>query len=310
MSATIPTKLGVDKVTPPQPLTRGVSFGTAGLGGVIAWVMVHPFNTLAVRMSLAQGEKKSLSRYAADTVKAEGMGALYKGLGAGIVRQIFYATSRFGLFEVFRDNIAEMRGGEVDFFTRIVAGSVSGGCAALISCPAEVSLVRMSNDSALPLEQRRNYTSVFNAFSRTASEEGVGAFWRGSTPFCTRCVIVGCFQVATYDQIKQFVKSQTGLATSSVANVAFSANCASLIYSFITMPLETAKNRMAFQRAGADGKLLYTSALQTISHVAKTEGVKNLWNGYLPYYGRCGGHTVMMFIFVEELRKLYRSYAL
>ena len=215
----------------PAPLSKGATFGTAGLGGVIAWTAIHPFNTLAVRMSLSTGEKMSLSGYAVDMVKKEGVGSLYKGLGAGVVRQIFYATSRFGLFEVFRDQIAAQRGGEVDFFTRLVAGSVSGGCAALISCPAEVSLVRMSNDAALPENQRRNYTSVFNAFSRTAKEEGLTAFWRGSTPFCTRCVIVGCFQVATYDQIKQLVKKQTGYSTNSLANVAFSANCASLIYS-------------------------------------------------------------------------------
>ena len=33
-------------------------------------------------------------------VKNEGFLTVYQGLGAGIVRQIFYATSRFGLYEV------------------------------------------------------------------------------------------------------------------------------------------------------------------------------------------------------------------
>ena len=36
-------------------------------------------------------------------------------------------------------------------------GAISGGMAAYISCPAEVSLVRMSNDNSLPLAERRNY---------------------------------------------------------------------------------------------------------------------------------------------------------
>eukprot|EP01064_Diplonema_japonicum_P008478 TRINITY_DN15943_c0_g1_i1.p1 TRINITY_DN15943_c0_g1~~TRINITY_DN15943_c0_g1_i1.p1 ORF type:complete len:334 (+),score=83.79 TRINITY_DN15943_c0_g1_i1:87-1004(+) len=293
------------------PLSRGVSFTTAGMGGIGAWWLVHPFNTLAVRMSLANtsgSSTGSLVPFAKEIVRKEGVGALYKGIGAGTLRQVFYATSRFGLFEVFRDMITDYRGmKDVDFLTRLVAGSTSGGCAALISCPAEVSLVRMSNDSSLPVSERRNYKNVFDAFRRTAAEEGIGAFWRGSTPFCTRCVIVGCFQVATYDQFKQMFKNNFGLETSSIANVALSANLASLIYSLITMPLETAKNRMAFQKPDASGVLPYRSAIQTMTTVARSEGTLALWNGYLPYYGRCGGHTVGMFILVEQLRSLYRN---
>ena len=32
-----------------------VSFVTAGLGGMVGWVVVHPFNTASVRMNLATG---------------------------------------------------------------------------------------------------------------------------------------------------------------------------------------------------------------------------------------------------------------
>ncbi len=43
--------------------------------------------------------------------------------------------------------------------------------------------------------------------------------------------------------------------------------------------------------------------IRLAAQVAKAEGTLSLWNGYLPYYGRCGGHTVLMFLFVAELRK-------
>jgi solute carrier family 25 oxoglutarate transporter 11 len=41
--------------------------------------------------------------------------------------------------------------------------------------------------------------------------------------------------------------------------------------------------------------------------VVKAEGVLSLWSGFLPYYLRCGGHTVCMFLFVEQLRRSYRG---
>ena len=70
--------------------------------------------------------------------------------------------------------------------------------AALISCPAEVSLVRMSNDATLPADQRRNYKGVVNAFSRIVAEEGPSAFFRGCGPFVNRCMLVGAVQIGMY----------------------------------------------------------------------------------------------------------------
>lgn len=54
----------------------------------------------------------------------------------------------------------------------IIFFSSNLGIAALISCPAEVTLVRISNDQTLPAEMRRNYKGVGDAFSRILKEEG------------------------------------------------------------------------------------------------------------------------------------------
>ena len=146
-----------------------LSFTSAGLGGIFGWICVHPFNTVAVRMSLASttgGPALGFLPTLSSMVKKDGFGSLYAGLSAGITRQVFYATSRFGLFEMMRDIMAKYR--ETDLASRLLVGCVSGGIAALISCPAEVSLVRMSNDKALPLDQRRNYSGVVNAATRIA----------------------------------------------------------------------------------------------------------------------------------------------
>ena len=78
-----------------------------------------------------------------------------------------------------------------------------------------------------------------------------------------------------------------------------------LVYSVITMPFESAKNLMAFQKPDASGNLAYRTTGQTILSVAKKSGPLALWNGFPPYYLRCGGHTVAMFIFVEQLRRAY-----
>jgi len=165
----------------------------------------------------------------------------------------------------------------------------------------------MSNDASLPVEKRRNYTGVSNAFSRMIKEEGVSSFWRGSTPFVQRAVMVGCFQVATYDELKNTYVNLLGQKKNTIPNVFCAAMTSGLIYSLATMPLESAKNRMAGQKAGPDGKLPYKGTLQTLSKVMKEEGIVGLYRGYPAYYLRCGGHTVSMFIMVQMIRDAYKN---
>jgi solute carrier family 25 oxoglutarate transporter 11 len=296
------------KVVATKPLISPtvLNFGTAGLGGIMGWCVVHPFNTLCVRMNLASasGQKLSFLPYMTSTIKESGFLSLYTGLSAGILRQTCYATSRFGLFEVFRDEMAKYR--PTDIWSRLSTGMVSGGIAALISCPAEVTLVRISNDNTLPPESRRNYKGVADAFKRILNEEGVKTFFSGSGPFVNRAMLVGAVQVGTYDQFRDMYR---GLGITSQLSNVFSASMTSgLIYAVVTMPLETAKNRMAFQKPDpSSGVMPYRGAIQTMSLIAKNEGILALWSGFPPYYLRCGGHTVLMFMSVEWLRKTYHQ---
>lgn len=165
----------------------------------------------------------------------------------------------------------------------------------------------MTNDSQLPAEKRRNYTGIVNAFKRILTEEGAGAFFRGCGPFANRAMLVGAIQVGTYDQFRSTYKSW-GI-TNPLMNVFAASMTSGLLYSIVTMPFETSKNRMAFQKPDPLTEVLpYRSTMQTITTIVKSEGVLRLWAGFPPYYLRCGGHTVCMFMSVEWLRKAYQKY--
>lgn len=100
----------------------------------IGWTVVHPFNTVCVRMNLASAvaassgnatASLSFPSYLSMTIREQGAMSLYSGLSAGLLRQIFYTTSRLGLFEVFRDEMAKYR--PTDIWSRLSTGMVSGG---------------------------------------------------------------------------------------------------------------------------------------------------------------------------------------
>jgi solute carrier family 25 oxoglutarate transporter 11 len=96
-------------------LPKSVIFASSGLGGCLGWCVVHPFNTVAVRMNLASASGKTFNLQTMG--KQLGWMSVYDGLSAGIARQMFYATARFGLFETFRDMLHEYRG-HTDFASR------------------------------------------------------------------------------------------------------------------------------------------------------------------------------------------------
>ena len=287
----------------PQTIPKSVVFASSGIGGCMGWVVIHPANTIAVRMSLAsmQGQSFSLAKMGQEM----GWFSVYDGLSAALLRQVVYATARFGLFEICRDYAFEIRG-KTDFASRVVIGAATGGMAAYLSCPMEVAVVRMSNDKSLPTTERRNYKGVVDTATRIVKEEGIMAFWRGSNPFVARAMMVGVFQVATMDQFKDLYATLLHQTLNSIPNVFSAAMTSGLIYSLATMPLEATKNRMASQRLDpVTGKLPYTSIIQTVKTISAKEGFFALYNGFTPYYVRCGGHTVAMFIFVQMLRDAY-----
>jgi solute carrier family 25 oxoglutarate transporter 11 len=100
--------------TPPV-IPKWVTFASSGLGGCMGWCVVHPFNTVAVRMSLASASGRTFNFKT--MVEKQGWMSVYDGLSAGLARQVFYATARFGLFETFRDMLHEYRG-HTDFASR------------------------------------------------------------------------------------------------------------------------------------------------------------------------------------------------
>lgn len=80
-----------------------VSFVTAGMGGMMGWVCVHPFNTAAVRMNLAAQSAApaatvnvSFIPFTYSLVQKEGFGTLYAGLSAGLLRQVSSPTFTIG----------------------------------------------------------------------------------------------------------------------------------------------------------------------------------------------------------------------
>ena len=58
------------------------------------------------------------------------------------------------------------------------------------------------------------------------------------------------------------------------------------------------------------GKPEYKGAGDVLRRVINNEGFFSLWKGFTPYYFRLGPHTVLTFIFLEQMNKSYKLHVL
>mmetsp|Transcript_25187 Transcript_25187/g.62358 ORF Transcript_25187/g.62358 Transcript_25187/m.62358 type:complete len:306 (-) Transcript_25187:619-1536(-) len=284
----------------------GMTLLLSGSAGILGWLPVHPFDVLKIRMQLnAEGGGTKLYKNSVDAVakifKTEGLWGLYSGLSAGITRQATYTTLRGGLYQILRDRYT-VPGANPTVAVKLGCGLTSGAIASVVCCPVEVSLVRMQADGRLPVAERRGYTNVFNALYRIAKEEGILTCWRGSTPTVARAMVVNMVQFGSYDQAKEVLMAMTPLKG---VGLHFSASLISgFTYSAASLPFDIAKTRMQNQKTPAGEIPQYRNIFQTMWRIGSLEGPLSLWKGFWPYFGRGGGHSIFMFLWLEQLKLL------
>eukprot|EP00698_Gefionella_okellyi_P004598 TRINITY_DN14204_c0_g1_i1.p1 TRINITY_DN14204_c0_g1~~TRINITY_DN14204_c0_g1_i1.p1 ORF type:complete len:303 (-),score=46.10 TRINITY_DN14204_c0_g1_i1:141-1049(-) len=285
-----------------------VPFAVGGLSGMGATLFVQPIDLIKTRMQLSGvggatvQHKNFVSAFIA-VAKSEGVAGLYKGLSAGLLRQATYTTTRLGVYNVLMEKADPVNktGNILPFWQKALIGATAGGIGSIVGNPTEVALIRMTSDGRLPVEQRRNYTNAFNALFRITREEGVFTLWRGCTPTVVRAMVLNTAQLATYSQAKMaLVKTpyfKEGLLTHFTASM-ISGLCAT----FVSLPVDLVKTRLQSMKPGE-----YGGILDVVKSVMAKEGVLSFWKGFWPYYLRLGPHTVLTFIFMEQMNKRIKA---
>lgn len=283
--------------------------GTAGMG---ATLFVQPLDLIKNRMQLsgeggkAREHKTSIHAIRA-VIKQEGFFGLYVGLSAGLLRQASYTTVRMGVYTTLFEKFSS-DGKPPNFFTKAGIGMAAGAVGAFFGTPAEISLIRMTADGRLPLAERRGYKNVFDALFRITREEGVLTLWRGCLPTIGRAMVVNAAQLASYSQAKQLLMS-TGYFSDNIMCHFAASMISGLITTAASMPVDIAKTRIQNMKT-VNGVAEYKGAIDVLVKVIRGEGFFSLWKGFTPYYARLGPHTVLTFIFLEQMNQMYRFHVL
>jgi len=182
-----------------------------------------------------------------------------------------------------------------DFMINFLAGGVSGAVAKTCTAPIErVKLLIQTQDANPKIisGEVKRYTGIVDCFSRVASEQGIGAFWRGNGTNIIRYFPTQAFNFAFKDTIKaMFPKADKNkdFMKFFLINVASGglAGAGSLL---IVYPLDYARTRLASDVGG--GEKQFQGLSDCLKKTMASGGVGALYNGIgvslvgiIPYRG-------------------------
>lgn len=283
-------------------------FVTGSLSGMFATCCIQPIDMVKVRIQLgaAEGGSTNPVTIASNMMKQEGIGGFYKGLSAGLTRQVVYTGARLGLYDIFTEK-AKGSDKTLPFWKVTLCSLGAGGIAAIMGNPADLALIRMQADTMLPEAQRRNYSGVVNALSSIAREEGAAGLFKGAVPTATRAMALN-FGMLGFNTVAKDLLADAGAEKGGAVQVFGASAIAGFFASFFSLPFDYVKTQV--QKAKPDpvtGELPFKGPLDCAMQQVKKGGITRLWTGFPTYYVRIAPHAMITLIAQDQVKKLWKS---
>lgn len=258
--------------------TRSVinSLFSGALAGAIAKTAVAPLDRTKIifQVSSARFSAKEAYKLIYRTYLKDGFFSLWRGNSATMVRVIPYAAIQFCAHEQYKELLGDyygLQGKVLPPLPRLLAGSLAGATAAVLTYPLDMVRARMA------VTPKEMYSNILHVFVRISREEGLKTLFRGFTPTILGVVPYAGLSFFTYETLKKVHAEHSGrLQPYSYERLVFGA-CAGLIGQSASYPLDVVRRRM--QTAGVTGHT-YGTILGTMREIVTEEGViRGLYKG-------------------------------
>lgn len=284
-------------------------FFIGGISACTATCCVQPIDMVKVQIQLQEGGNviRNPVVMAGNLVRQNGPLFLYKGLSAGLLRQLTYGLTRLGIFRTLTDRMKPEGGtaGDIDKLTRLGCSLTAGGIGALVGTPADAALVRMQADSKLPVEKQRGYKNGLDALFRMAREEGIRGFFTGATPTIARGLAINVGMLMTYDEFKKVNASWAGEGTQT--NRFVSGFLSGWVAATVSLPFDFVKTRLQKMAPDAQGVYPYNGVMDCVRKVAAAEGPMTLYQGYGTFVVRITPHIMLTWVFMDNVKDILAS---
>ena len=279
------------------------------------------FNPLAARiatvfkMRYQMGSKLNLVALGRKIVAEEGARGLYKGLDAGLARQMTYGMTRLGIFRTLSNRAKKRRrrkqakegekddGVQLPLWEKAACALTAGAIGAMVGNPADLAVVRLTADNALPSHLRKDYKGVIDCLVRTArGADGVLGLWRGVGITVTRCMAVNLGQLASADQARDVLENW-GAKKGGAVSIFGGSVVGGFVGAVFSMPFDYVKSQVQSMVPDAAGRLPYKGAMDCARKTLARHGPTRFYAGFMPYFVRQAPHAVITLCLFSWLTK-------
>ena len=299
-------------------------FMCAGTSAVMAICVTNPIDVVKTRMQLQGQLGKGQSPYAGvfDALFQIGRREGVRGLWAGLVPSCWWQFSnvsvRFGVYSAAKrlTGVADDPSPLRKWAQSVGLAGVSGGLAALASNPFFIVKTRfqaMSTDASLAVGQQHALEGGVGGTLRSIlRSDGPGGLFRGLSAFAPRVIVASAVQLSTYDVVKDILMRSLSLRDNVGTHAAASMVTGAAVV-VAMQPFDFAATRLVNSLSaaeqgggGAAAAAVFSGPMDVIRQTVATEGVLGVYKGVSANYLRFGPYCVLVFIFVEQLRRLER----
>ncbi|OMJ13238.1 Mitochondrial oxaloacetate transport protein [Smittium culicis] len=311
----------------PQPDSKAFSFFAAALASCGAVTVVKTRlqlqGELAKLDSSAPRPYKNVAQAFFLILRKEGPMALQKGLGCAYLYQVCLNGIRVGMYEPIKNGVSlaldtkNSKSPDTSLLmVSILSGSIAGILGAFAGSPFYLVKTRLQSSSSFAsVGTQHNYNGIVDAFKSIYGENKVRGLYQGVSAACLRVGIGSPVQLVSYDYCKQYFSKlfnersmRKGISNpdNSFKTVLCSSMASSLFLVTAMNPFDVISTRMYNQKKDPVTKrgLLYSSLFDCIVKTARTEGFRGFYKGILAHYFRIGPHTILMFVFFEQIKSL------
>lgn len=271
-----------------------------------AEICTIPIDTAKVRLQLQgkqiAGEKpkyRGMFGTLSTIAREEGIASLWRGIVPGLHRQCLFGGLRIGLYEPVKNlYVGKDFVGDVPLYMKILAALTTGALAITVASPTDLVKVRLQSEGKLPPGVPRRYSGAMNAYATIVRQEGVRALWTGLGPNVARNAIVNAAELASYDQVKQTLLKLPGFSDNVFTHL-LSGLGAGFFAVCIGSPVDVVKSRMM------GNSQAYKNTFDCFIKTLKHDGPLAFYKGFIPNFGRLGSWNVIMFLTLEQVKKLF-----
>jgi len=228
-------------------------------------------------------------------------------ISPALLRQSVYGSLKFGAYYSLKRMLPQE-----SVYSNIVCAVIAGMTSSAIANPTDVLKVRMQAASTV------SNVSIFEAFKKIYTFEGIRGLWRGVGPTSQRAGIIAAVELPVYDGCKRYF-IDNGILTDSPPNHVISSFIASLAAAIGSTPVDVIRTRLmtqkihpsdSFGRPAFRGTQLqevlpaskiYKGSWDCLLITIRHEGFPALYRGFFPAWLRMGPWNLIFFTTYEQL---------